>query len=297
MRILLSGASGFIGTALGAALRAAGHQVTPLVRTNPAPAGAVSWDPPRGEIDAGALAGCDAAVHLAGEPIAARWTAARKQRILESRTQGTRLLAEALAKLTPRPRVLVCASAIGYYGDRGGDALNEDSAPGGDFLAGVCREWEAACAPAAHAGIRVVNLRTGIVLSTKGGALKLMLPAFDFLVGGVLGSGQQWMSWIALDDLLAAYQFALTSDTLSGPVNAVAPNPVTNREFTKTLGRILRRPTIFPVPTFMIGLLFGEMGRSVLLGSQRVEPARLTAAGFRFQYATLEPALRHILSQ
>ena len=295
MKVLLSGASGFIGTALGAALRAAGHQVTPLVRAQPAPAGAVSWDPQRGEIDAVALAGHDAAIHLAGEPIAARWTADRKQHILESRVQSTRLLAGALARLAPRPRVLVCASAIGYYGDRGDELLREESAPGTDFLAGVCREWEAACAPAAQAGIRVINLRTGIVLSTKGGALPKMLPPFRLGVGGVLGSGRQWMSWIALDDLLAAYQFALTNDTLAGPVNAVAPNPVTNRNFTKTLGRVLRRPTIFPVPALVIGLLFGEMGRSVLLGSQRVEPARLSAAGFRFQYAELEPALRHLL--
>jgi len=295
LKVLLSGASGFIGTALGAALRAAGHQVTPLVRAQPAPAGAVSWDPQRGEIDAVALAGHDAAIHLAGEPIAARWTADRKQHILESRVQSTRLLAGALARLAPRPRVLVCASAIGYYGDRGDELLREESAPGTDFLAGVCREWEAACAPAAQAGIRVINLRTGIVLSTKGGALPKMLPPFRLGVGGVLGSGRQWMSWIALDDLLAAYQFALTNDTLAGPVNAVAPNPVTNRNFTKTLGRVLRRPTIFPVPALVIGLLFGEMGRSVLLGSQRVEPARLSAAGFRFQYAELEPALRHLL--
>ncbi|MGH9813472.1 MAG: TIGR01777 family oxidoreductase, partial [Candidatus Acidiferrales bacterium] len=210
---------------------------------------------------------------------------------------GTRLLADALAKLSRRPRTLVCASAIGYYGDRGEETLREDSPPGKGFLAETCVEWEAAAKPAADAGLRLVHLRIGVVLHPAGGALKQMLLPFKLGAGGVIGSGRQYMSWIALDDLVGVFQHALANDSLCGPANAVAPNPATNREFTKTLGKVLSRPTIFPMPAFAARLAFGEMADELLLSSARVEPARLAASGYRFAYPQLEPALRHLLGQ
>jgi hypothetical protein len=234
----------------------------------------------------------DAVVHLAGEPIPGRWTPKKKALILESRFKGTRLIAEAISHLSKPPRVFVCASAIGYYGDRGNEILREESPSGNGFLAQVCREWEAATEPAARKGVRVVNLRIGIVLGAGGGALAQMLTPFKMGVGGRIGSGNQYMSWIALDDLVGIVHHVLTTEGLRGPVNAVAPNPVTNAEFTRTLGKVLSRPTIFPLPAFVVKLAFGEMGEEALLGSQRVEPARLQATGYKFRSPDLEATLR-----
>ena len=245
---------------------------------------------PRDQADIG---GADAIVHLAGAPIAVRWTARRKREMLESRVQGTRRIVEAIARQERAPRVLVCASAIGFYGDRGNEELTEESGPGSDFLAQVVREWEDA---ARAARVRSVQLRFGLVLSPHGGALAKMLPAFRLWVGGRLGSGAQWMSWIGLHDLVRAIRFAIDSNEMSGAVNAVAPQPVTNAEFTATLGRVLRRPAVMPVPAMALHALFGEMAGLTMLASQRVKPARLERAGFRFEYPALEGALRHELS-
>lgn len=297
MRVLVSGASGLIGGALVPFLTTGGHDVVRLARGRKR-AGAVSWDPAAGSIDHAGLAGLDAVVHLAGENIAGgRWTVEKKARIRDSRVVGTRLLCEALAALPRPPQVLVAASAIGFYGDRGNDVVDEDSAPGAGFLADVCREWEAATAPAAAAGIRVVNLRFGVVLSGAGGALGTMLPPFRLGLGGPIGGGRQFMSWIAIDDVLDAILFALATAALSGPVNAVAPGVTTNAELTATLGRVLSRPAVIPVPAFAVRLLFGEMGDELLLSSTRVVPQRLEAAGFRFRFPALEPALRHLLGR
>jgi uncharacterized protein (TIGR01777 family) len=258
----------------------------------------VYWHPEDGSIATPGLEGMDAVVHLAGENIAAgRWSSEKKARIRDSRVQGTRVLCDALAQLVNPPKVLVSASAIGYYGDRGAEVLREESRPGRDFLADVCRAWEAATAPAAQRGIRVVNLRFGIVLSAAGGALAKMLFPFKMGMGGIVGSGQQYMSWIALDDLVGAIHHALITDTLQGPVNAVAPNPVTNSEFTRTLGRVLRRPTLVPLPAFAARAAFGEMADALLLASIRVEPARLQDTHYAFRYPELEGALRHVLGR
>ena len=253
------------------------------------------WNPAAGEIDAPKLEGIDAIVHLAGETINGRWTSAKKRAIRESRVKGTRLLCETLAKLSNRPRVLVAASASGYYGDRGDEVLREESEAGSSFLSQVCQEWEGATKAAAERGIRVVNLRIGFVLSRAGGGLAKMLPAFKMGVGGKIGSGKQHMSWIAIDDLAQIILFATSAESLQGPVNAVAPNPVTNLEFTKTLARVLRRPAIFPMPAFAVRLAFGEMGEELLLASARLEPARLLSAGYQFRFPQLEGALRHLL--
>lgn len=301
MKIIVTGASGLIGSALVPVLGKEGHQVTTLVRRESkhkpqADVSEVVWNPAHDELDAARLGGTDAAVHLAGEPIASgRWTEAKKRRILESRVQSTRLLAGVLARLQPRPRVFVCASAIGYYGDRSSELLTEESAAGVEFLSRVCREWEAACEPARAAGIRTVNLRFGVVLSARGGALAQMLTPFKLGLGGRVGTGWQYMSWVALDDVVGAIIQALTDERLAGPVNVVAPQPVTNNEFTKTVGRVLGRPTFMPVPTFALHLALGEMADELLLASARVEPARLKAAGYQFKYPQLEPALRHLL--
>jgi uncharacterized protein (TIGR01777 family) len=254
-----------------------------------------TWNPDTGQIDLGRAGDIDAVIHLAGETIAQRWTPKTKQRIRDSRVEGTRLLAETLATMPAPPKVLVCASATGFYGDRGEEWLDEKSAPGAGFLADVCQEWEQAAQPARERGIRVVHLRIGIVLTPKGGALAKMLPSFRLGLGGRLGDGRAYWSWIALDDLLEAIQHAFADASVHGPVNVVSPNPVTNAEFTKTLGRVLNRPTILPVPRFAVDLLFGEMGREAILPSFRVKPAKLTEAGFRFGFPDLEPALRHLL--
>ncbi len=300
--VAVTGASGLIGSALVTGLTSAGHRVVRVVRG----AGAASvagqrlarWDPESGALEPSALAGADAVVHLAGESVAGgRWTEAKKRRIRSTRVDVTRRLAEALPRLERPPRLLVSASAVGYYGDRGSEILREDSSPGPGFLAEVCREWEAATDPAARAGIRVVRLRIGMVLSRRGGALGAMLTPFRLGAGGPVGSGVQWVSWIAIDDLVGAILHALATESLAGPVNAVAPEPVTNRELARTLGRVLRRPALLPLPAVAARLLFGQMADELLLASARVEPARLRATGFTFRHARLEDALRHELGR
>ena len=243
------------------------------------------------------LEGVDAIVHLGGESIVGRWTADKKRRIYESRVHGTQILCEALRQVVKPPKTFVCASAIGYYGNRGERLLLEKSRAGEDFLARVCVDWEAAAAPAAERGIRVVSLRLGVVLSSTGGALGQMLPPFRLGLGGVLGGGAQFMSWIALDDVVGAISHVLTTESLYGAVNLVAPGPVSNRDFTKTLGRVLRRPTRFAVPAFGARLLFGEMADALLLASTRVEPGKLNASDYTFRYPELEGALRHVLGK
>ncbi len=296
MKILITGASGLVGHRLVPSLESKGHEVLRLVRNAPADPREVRWDPAKGTIDASALEGVDAAVHLAGENLAeGRWTEEKKRRIRESRVKGTRLISETLAGLARKPEVLVSASAVGFYGSRGREVLTEQSATGDDFLADVCREWEEATAAAERAGVRVVHLRFGVILSGEGGALKKMLFPFRMGVGGRLGSGEQYMSWITLDDAVGAIEQALENRTLRGPVNAVAPQPVTNREFTKAMGSALSRPTIFPVPAFALRLLFGEMADATLLSSQRAEPARLKESGFVFKHPEIKGALRHVL--
>ena len=299
MKVLVSGSSGLVGSALVPSLTAGGHSVTRLVRSKPAPGAAEAyWSPGAGVVEQSALEGLEAVVHLAGENIAdQRWTSEKKARIRDSRVHGTRLLAETLAGLPQPPKVLVCASAIGYYGHRGEEVLREDARPGTGFLADVCQEWEAAAEPARQKGIRVVHLRIGVVLSAAGGALAKMLTPFKLGVGGKLGSGRQYMSWVSLDDLVGIIQFALTTDALAGRVNAVSPNPVTNLQFTRTLGRVLGRPTVLPLPAFAARLAFGEMADELLLASTRVEPARLLGAGYAFRHAELESALRHLLGK
>ena len=293
-RIAITGASGFVGAALVPFLTTGGHEVRGIGRG----AGAdIRWDPTRGTLDATRLEGVDAVIHLAGENVGARWTAARRRAIVESRVRGTRLLAEACARCTVKPEVLVSASAIGIYGVRGDEWLDESSALGDDFLAEVGQAWEAATAPARDAGIRVVHLRIGIVLNPAGGALGKMLLPFQLGVGGRLGSGRQWMSWISREDLVGAIHHALQTPSLQGPVNAVAPAPVTNAEFTRVLARVLRRPAIAPVPAVALRALFGEMAQGTVLASQRVRPAALEASGFRFQHPTLEEALRFELGR
>lgn len=297
MRILISGANGLIGTALQDALRSRGHTPVALTRS-PSRPDDVRWDPMAGEIDHDAIEGVDAVVHLAGEGIGdARWTDEQKAKIRDSRTRGTSLLAEALVGLQRRPEVFVSGSAIGYYGDRGDEVLTEASAPGDDFLADVCVRWEACAQMASAAGIRTCTIRTGIVLDAKGGALAKQLLPFKLGLGGRIGSGDQWQSWITLDDEVAAICHLIESD-VSGPVNLVAPNPVTNKEFTAALGSVLRRPTLVPIPTFAPALLYGrELVESLLLVSQRVSPTVLTESGFTFRHTEIEPALRAVLGR
>ncbi len=299
MKIIVSGASGLVGARLVPALKSQGHEVIRLVRdhkqTGP---GAAIWDPQAGKIDPAALAGCEAAINLAGESIAAgRWNENRKVAIRNSRIDTTMTISKVLASVEPRPRVLVNASAIGYYGNRGDEWLDETSSSGsGDFLSSVCRDWEAATEPAREAGVRVVMTRFGVILSKDGGALAKMLLPFKLGLGGVIGSGRQYMSWVAIDDVVGSILYSVNHADLSGPVNVVAPHPVTNAEFTKTLGRVLSRPTIFPMPAFAAKLAFGQMGEELLLGSQRVRSARLTATGYAFQYPELQTALGHVLA-
>jgi hypothetical protein len=295
MRISVTGSSGLIGSALVPLLTAEGHEVARVSRSTAA-GGAWRWDPGAGHVDGRAVNGMDAVVHLAGESIAGgRWSEARKDRIRASRGRGTRVVAEAVARADPRPRALVCASAMGFYGDRGDELLTEASAPGRGFLSEVSREWEEACAPAREQGVRVVNLRFGIVLSPAGGALAKMLLPFRLGAGGVVGSGRQWWSWVALDDAVGAIRHALVTPGLAGPVNVAAPNPVTNAEFTRTLGRVLARPTLFPVPAFAARLALGEMADALLLASTRLVPERLLQTGYVFRRPELEGALRHLL--
>jgi hypothetical protein len=301
MRVLMSGSSGLVGTAALAALQRGGHEVAPLVRRAPRPGTAeIGWDPEGGAesgLDPARLEGFDAVVHLAGENIAsARWTAAHKARIAGSRVGGTTALCTALAALARPPRVLVAASAVGYYGNRGDEILTEDSACGSGFLAGVCRAWEEACAPASRRGIRAVNLRFGVVLSARGGALARMLVPFRLGLGGVVGSGRQFLPWIELSDAAGVVLFSIVSDSLSGPVNAVAPQAVTNREFTRALGHALRRPTVFPLPAAVARLAFGEMADELLLASARAEPRKLLASGYAFRRPEIGAALRALVA-
>ncbi len=291
-RIAISGASGLVGRNLRAYLGGAGHDVLPLVRRGAGP-GEIAWNPAAGTLDAAAMDGLDGVVHLAGESLSAgRWTSDMKARILGSRVQGTRVLCEALAQLSRPPRVLVSASATGWYGDGGAAALDESSPAGKGFLPEVCQAWEDATEPARAAGIRVVNLRIGVVLAAKGGALARMLTPFKLGLGGSLGSGRQMLSWVALDDLLGIIEAALWNKTLSGPVNATAPEPVSQEAFARTLGRVLGRPAFAPLPGAVVRLAFGEMGEALLLEGARVLPTRLLDAGFAYLTPGLEDALR-----
>lgn len=292
MRILVSGSHGLVGKALIRSLTADGHEIVRLVRGKPSGANEIEWHPNEGRLDTAALEGIDAVVHLAGESIASgRWTDDKKRAIRDSRVKGTALLSGALAQLSRPPSVFVSASAIGYYGNRGDELLTENSASGDDFLAGVCVEWENATIPAIEKGIRTVHARFGIILDAKEGALGKMLTPFKMGIGGRVGDGKQWMSWIDIEDVVNGLKF-LIEGSVTGPVNFVAPNPVTNAEFTKTLGRVLSKPTIFPIPAFGARLAFGEMGDALLLSSQRVKSGVLQ----NFAYPTLESALRHILA-
>lgn len=297
MKIAVSGSTGLIGSPLVAALKQRGDAVIRLVRPPTTPTGgAVLWDPERGTIDRRGLEGVDAVVNLAGESVFGRWSGAKKRRIRESRVQGTRLISDTIASLTERPRVLLAASAIGYYGDQADRELTEQSPAGGDFLAEVARDWEAATGSAARAGVRVVNMRFGVVLTPQGGALGKMLPPFRLGIGGPVGNGKQYVSWIELGDVISAILYLLDKPDLAGPVNITAPEPVTNREMAMTLGKILRRPAVVPVPSFALRMAFGAEGAEMLQSGQRVLPERLRASGFTFRFPTIERALRHLLA-
>lgn len=296
-RVLVSGATGLVGRSLCARLAASGADVARLTR-RPAAPGDVGWDPEADRLDPADLEGRDAVVHLAGESLARRWTGSARRRIVDSRVRGTRLLAGALARCARPPAVLVSASAVGYYGDRGDEPLDESSPPGSGFLADVARAWEEATGAAAAAGLRVVHARIGLVLAPRGGALEPMRRTFALGLGGRFGSGRQWMSWIALEDLVEALRFALQRGACSGPVNLTAPRPVTNREFARTLGRVLARPAFLPAPAFALRLLLGrEFADRMLLGGQRVLPAALERHGFGFRHPDLEGALRATLGR
>lgn len=296
MRVALTGGTGLIGRQLGAFLSTGGHQVHQITRRPRPQSLDIGWDPARGRLDAADLEGLDAVIHLAGEPIAGRWTRAHKTRILRSRVQGTLLLSQALASLKNPPRVLVSSSAIGYYGDRGEELLPETSPSGTGFLAEVCRGWEAATSPAREAGIRVVQIRTGLVLTPEGGALAPMLLPFSLGFGGPVGSGRQFWSWIGSEDLLGVYHHALFREDLQGPINAVA-GACPNAQFVRTLGRVLGRPTLLPMPAPVVRLVLGEMGEELLLAGARVVPERLLESGFQFRHTDLESALRQVLGR
>jgi uncharacterized protein len=300
-RILVTGASGPIGAALLPSLHARGYTVTRLVRSTLVRASVtdkdlIAWDPSR-PLSPESVSGFGAVIHLAGESIVGRWTEAKKRRILDSRTQGTGHLAEALAKTSHRPRALISASAIGYYGNRGDEILCEDSPSGDGFAALICRQWEAATQPATQAGIRTAQMRLGVVMSADGGALQKMLLPFRLGLGGRLGNGRQWWSWVSVRDVVGAIHQILNDDSLQGPINTVTPNPVTNAEFTRTLASVLNRPAIFPMPTLAVRLVFGQMGEELFLASQRVQPAKLTASGYQFQYPGLRKTLGEILER
>jgi uncharacterized protein len=293
-RILVSGSSGPIGAALLPSLKARGFTVTRLVRSSAAGSDQIVWDPSQ-PLSPEIVSGFHAIIHLAGESIVGRWTDTKKRRIIESRVQGTTHLAEAAAKAPQPPRVFISASAIGFYGNCGDEVLREDSPSGEGFAAEICRQWEAATQLAAQAGIRTAQMRIGVVMSADGGALPAMLTPFRMGLGGRLGNGRQWQAWVSVRDVVGAIHHVLNHDELSGPVNAVAPNPVTNAEFTRILASVLRRPAIFPMPAFAVRLIFGEMGEELFLGSQRVQPAKLEATGYQFQHPDLKNALQEIL--
>jgi len=301
MLVAVTGSTGLIGTALVRRLTADGHRVLRVTRSRPSGPDETRWDPMGGRIDADALAGVDAVVHLAGRGIGdgLRWTRKAKDEILQSRVEGTRLLAETMAGAAGSggPRVLVCASGVHAYGDGGDAVLTESSRPGSGFLAEVVRQWEAAADPARAAGLRVVHIRNGIVQAAEGGALPRLLPLFRLGLGGRLGSGRQWWSWVALDDSVGLYRHALLSDDLEGPVNGTAPNPVTNAEHAATLARVLGRPGFLAAPAFAVRLLLGELAEELLFASLRVQPAAAQASGYVFRFPELEPALRHVLNR
>lgn len=295
-KILVSGASGLLGSGLSPFLTTGGHQVVPLGRS--AVPGGLRWDPAGRVLEQSALEGLDAVVHLAGESIAdGRWNPGKKRRIAQSRIEGTRLIADTVSRLEQRPKVLVCASAIGFYGDRGDEVLDESASRGSGFLSEVCVEWEKAAESARDCGIRVVHLRFGVVLTPQSGALGRVLLPFRLGAGGTLGDGKQCMSWIAIDDAIGAILHAITTDQLQGPVNVVAPTPVRNRDYAHTLGRVLGRPAIVPIPAFGARLAFGEMADELLLSSARVVPRRLVDTGYQFRFPNLEDALRHMLGK
>ena len=292
MKVLIAGASGLVGSALIPALETEGAEVTRLVRT-PAGAREIEWHPNNDQLDASTLEGFGAIINLAGENIAAgRWTDDQKRKIRDSRVNGTHLLSEAIAKLKDKPKVFLCASATGIYGDRDDETLDEQSDSGGGFLAGVCREWEKAAEPAVQAGVRTVNLRFGPIISREGGMLAKMLTPFKMGMGGKVGSGKQYISWVAIEDAVKAIKLALADEKFRGPLNIVSPNPMMNEEFTKTLGHVLSRPTALHMPAFAVRLAFGEMADEMLLTSQRVMPKKLNDAGYEFEYPELEGALR-----
>lgn len=294
--VAVSGATGLVGTALSTVLRASGHTVRSLSR-KAGPADCILWDPDKGLENPQQLETVDTIVHLAGENIAGgRWTPAMKERIRSSRVDGTRNLVKSLASIQTRPKTLVCASAIGFYGDRGTDILTEASAAGSGYLADVCKGWEHEAMAAAELGIRVVCVRIGVVLSPKGGALAKMLTPFKLGLGGIVGSGKQFWSWIGLNDLVRALAFCVENESVQGPVNAVSPNPMTNFDFTKGLGSVLHRPTLFPLPAFMARIVLGEMAEDLLLASTRVVPEQLTQHGFVFEQPDLKSCLEHELS-
>lgn len=298
MRVAVSGSSGLIGSALCAYLQKQNHTVNKIVRGgSSSDSSAIKWDPSAGSIEADKLNGVDAVIHLAGENIASgRWTDEQKKKIKESRIAGTSLLARTICGLSTKPQVVVSGSAVGFYGDRGDETLTETNNPGFGFLADVCREWEDAIAPVREAGVRVVNARTGVVLSPKAGALQKMLPIFKLGGGGVVGDGKQYMSWISLEDEVKALVFLLTNTSLEGPVNLVAPNAVTNAQFTSSLGKVLHRPTIFPLPGFAAKIILGEMADELLLASQRCQAAKLLKAGYNFEFPKIDEALTDALN-
>ncbi|HLK34215.1 MAG TPA: TIGR01777 family oxidoreductase [Terriglobales bacterium] len=294
MKILTTGTSGPIGAALLAALNEGGHRVTRLVRRPPASGDEIGWDPMK-PVAPEIVSGYEAVIHLAGETIVGHWDAKKRQNIRDSRVISTRNLAQALAQCEHKPRVLITASAIGYYGTRGNERITENSEPGYSFLGMVCREWEAATNAAAEAGIRTVQLRIGIMLSMQGGALKQMVTPFRYGLGGIIGNGKQYWSWVAIEDVVGAAVHALTHEGLSGPVNVVSPNPVTNIDFTRAIAQVVRRPALFPLPPFAVRLFFGQMGEELMLASTRVLPTKLEASGYEFRYPELKPALMDIL--
>lgn len=297
MRVAITGANGLIGSAIKVRLVDEGQEVLSIGRYRAKRPPDIRWSVPHAQLNPAALEGLDAVIHLAGEPIVGKWTPAKKRAIYDSRVDGTRLLAATLAGLQVKPSVLISASAVGYYGDRGDEVLTETSAPGEGFLPEVCKAWEAAASPAAEAGIRVVNPRLGVVLSEKGGALKQMLLPFKLGVGGPLGNGSQWMSWVGLEDVVGVVLHMIGNDALSGPVNLVSPKPVTNKQYTRTLGGVLKRPAVLPVPKFAARLAFGKLADEALYASQRVEPEVLRASGYTFRYPELRGALQAALSR
>lgn len=297
MKVLITGASGLVGTALQSAFAEKGYEMLLASRSEPTTANDIRWTVENGFSEPERLEGIDAVVHLAGESVSGlRWTDDKKKAIRDSRVLGTRNLVDAISRLNDKPKVLVAASAIGFYGERGDEEVNESSAAGHGFLADVAKEWEGEARRAEDAGIRTVLLRTGIVLSKDGGALGTMLTPFKMGVGGVVGSGKQWMSWISLDDHVAVINFVIENENIRGAVNAVSPDPVTNEEFTKTMGDVLYRPTFIPLPEFVVSMLMGEMGDALLLTSTKVMPKRLLDGGFEFKYAALKSALEHAVT-